>query len=101
MPLCLKCRSPSGEHSEVRVPSHHLSGPHPQLVNWEEVQALLRRHAARHGAQARTVTLSTDAPFASHLDTLAASSVVVARHGPLLGTAALMAPGEWGAVRSM
>lgn len=66
---------------------------YPALVNWEEVQALLRRHAARHGAQARTVTLSTDAPFASHLDTLAASSVVVARHGPLLGTAALMAPG--------
>ncbi|PNH04842.1 hypothetical protein TSOC_009007 [Tetrabaena socialis] len=67
---------------------------YPPLLNWQEVQTVLRRVASAHGLAARTVTLSTDAPFASHLDTFARSSVVVGRHGPLLATAALMAPGS-------
>ncbi|GFR45470.1 hypothetical protein Agub_g6869, partial [Astrephomene gubernaculifera] len=67
---------------------------YPLLVNWREVQSLLRRHAAPLGLTARTISLSTDAPFAAHLNTLAASRVVVARHGPLLATASLLAPGS-------
>ncbi|KAG2429620.1 hypothetical protein HXX76_010852 [Chlamydomonas incerta] len=66
---------------------------YPALVNWREVQSLLRRLAPAHGLVERTVTLSTDAPFASHLDTFARSAVVVGRHGPLLATSALLAPG--------
>eukprot|EP00198_Chlamydomonas_reinhardtii_P008302 XP_001697639.1 predicted protein [Chlamydomonas reinhardtii] len=66
---------------------------YPALVNWREVQSLLRRLAPAHGLVEHTVTLSTDAPFASHLDTFARSAVVVGRHGPLLATSALLPPG--------
>ncbi|GIL59393.1 hypothetical protein Vafri_14249 [Volvox africanus] len=67
---------------------------YPPLVNWEDVQATMHKVASAAGLVVRTVTLSTDAPFASHLDTYARSSVLVARHGPLLATASLMAPGS-------
>ncbi|EFJ44348.1 hypothetical protein VOLCADRAFT_106494 [Volvox carteri f. nagariensis] len=67
---------------------------YPPVVNWQEVQEVLRRVGTATGLEVRTVTLSTDAPFVSHLDTFARSSVLVARHGPLLATATLMAPGS-------
>ncbi|KXZ42824.1 hypothetical protein GPECTOR_116g356 [Gonium pectorale] len=66
---------------------------YPPLINWSALQGLLRQLGRRLGLEVRTVTLSTDAPFVSHLDTFARSSVVVARHGPLLATAPLMPPG--------
>lgn len=104
-------------HPSPHAPHHHRTlstlsthppnpGPAPpqlpcppplQLVNWREVQSLLRRLAPAHGLVEHTVTLSTDAPFASHLDTFARSAVVVGRHGPLLATSALLPPGEGGA----
>ncbi|KAG2488504.1 hypothetical protein HYH03_013007 [Edaphochlamys debaryana] len=67
---------------------------YPPVVNWLELQTVLRRLARANRMVARTVTLSTDAPFASHLDTFARSAVVVGRHGPLMATAALMQPGS-------
>lgn len=41
----------------------------------------------------RTVSLTMEAPFVSHLATMAESGVVVARHGPILANAVFLPPG--------
>jgi hypothetical protein len=45
------------------------------------------------GWRLRTVSLTMEAPFVSHLATMADSGVVVARHGPILANAVFLPPG--------
>ncbi|MEW5302301.1 MAG: hypothetical protein WDW36_005101 [Sanguina aurantia] len=71
--------------------SHHDS--YPGIVNEAELVAALYPLAREFGLRLRPASLSTDAPYASHVETFADSAVVVGKHGPLFASAVLLPPG--------
>lgn len=65
----------------------------PGVENEAELSEALRVVAREVGLKFRSVSLTPDASFPSHLDTAATSAVIVARHAPILASSVFLPPG--------
>eukprot|EP00879_Flechtneria_rotunda_P013148 GHRR01013733.1.p1 GENE.GHRR01013733.1~~GHRR01013733.1.p1 ORF type:complete len:429 (+),score=169.33 GHRR01013733.1:161-1288(+) len=85
---------------------------YPPVVNHYELVNMLEEITNPFEFQVRTVSLTTGAPFLSHMATVADTGLLITRHGPLLATAMLLPPGaavlellpykwEWRSVSSL
>ena len=68
-------------------------------MNRDELAAALRDVGATLGLLFRPYTATARAPFESYLAAMACTSVLVARHGPLLANAMFLPPGAYATLR--
>ncbi|GAX84336.1 hypothetical protein CEUSTIGMA_g11758.t1 [Chlamydomonas eustigma] len=66
----------------------------PNVYNRVELTELIHELAEEFGLKGRVISLTNEAPFVSHLETVANSAVLVARHSSLLASTVFMPPGS-------